>query len=295
MSELILIAGANGRTGRAILRALQSSGRSARALIRDPAQWPNLHLLGAAEFAVGDMLDGESVRRAMNGCDTVILIGPPMEPAEVSNAERFIAAGRACGITKFVYYSVMHPLLRSIRHHRLKLDVEQLIVESGLPYVIVQPARYMQHLEPMWRAVSETGVHAMPFSASVLFNVVDLRDVAAATSMLTLSSAFDYGTFELAGPEALSQAAMAKIISDVTGRPVIAQALALDQLAARARTAGASDDRIEQMLAMNRHYDQHGFRGNPTVLEWILGRPLTTYRAYVQRLNAFLLRPKEKP
>ena len=57
----------------------------------------------------------------------------------------------------------MHPLLRDIRHHRLKLDTEQDIVESHLNWTIVQPARYMQHLVPIWSRVLEDGVHAMPF------------------------------------------------------------------------------------------------------------------------------------
>jgi hypothetical protein len=43
-------------------------------------------------------------------------------------------------------------------------------------------------------------------------------------------------------------------------------------LRSRALAAGQSPDRIEQMLAMNRHYDHHGFRGNPNVLRMLFGR-----------------------
>jgi uncharacterized protein YbjT (DUF2867 family) len=289
MSESLLITAANGRTGRALVSALRGSGHPVRAFIRDIAQWPRLQQLGADDYAVGDLLDDSSIRSALTACHTVVLIGPPMHPEEVATAARFIDAARAVGVRKIVYYSVMHPLRRSVRHHRLKLDAEQLVVESGLPYVIVQPARYMQHLEAIWPTVMATGVHAMPFSTSVLFNLVDLQDLAAATRRVALSSEFDYGTFELAGPEALSQQDMATIISEVTGHAVAARMLDHDAMLAKARAGGASEDRLAQMRIMNEHYDQHGFRGNPQVLQWILGRPAMSFRAYVQRLHDSLL------
>lgn len=71
----------------------------------------------------------------------------------------------------------MHPLLRDIRHHRLKLQAEQLLVESGLVYSIVQPERYMQHLEKIWTQICDTDVHSMPFDIDQRFSVVDLNDL----------------------------------------------------------------------------------------------------------------------
>jgi hypothetical protein len=55
-------------------------------------------------------------------------------------------------------------------------------------------------------------------------------------------------------------------------------------MADAARAKGLPEDRIEQMRIMNAHYDRHGFEGNPHVLESLLGRPATTFAAYVQRL-----------
>jgi len=55
-------------------------------------------------------------------------------------------------------------------------------------------------------------------------------------------------------------------------------------LCCRSRAAGASDDRVTQMLTMNSHYDQFGFRGNPNVMRWILGREPNTFENYAKRL-----------
>ena len=219
-------------------------------------------------------------------------IGPPMHPLEREMTGHFIDGARRAGVAHFVYYSVLQPLRREIRHHRLKLEAEEDLVESGLTYTIVQPSRYMQHLDPIWKTVLADGVHAMPFSTGVRFNVADLADLAEAVARVVAESAHGaaqpgrhhFATYELAGPEALSQEDMARTITEVTGRTVVAEALPIATMQARARAAGASEDRIAQMTAMNQHYDGHGMRGNPRVLAMLLGREPGDFRSYVRRL-----------
>jgi uncharacterized protein YbjT (DUF2867 family) len=308
----VLVSGANGRTGRAVTAALVARGARVRAFIRDAAQQPALAALAAAvarvagagsaaggppeplQFALGDMADAASVRAALEGCDALVHIGPPMHPAEKDMTANFIAAAKATGLAHFVYYSVMHPLRTEVRHHRLKLETEEMLVESDLAYTIVQPSRYMQHLENIWGAVTSSGVHGMPFGVDVRFNVADLADLAEATARVVVESAagaaqpgrHHFAIYELAGPEALSQADMARILSEVLGRAVAARAVPLEEMRQKARAAGLSEDRIEQMAIMNAHYDRHGFRGNPNVLAMLLGREPTRFRAYVARLAA---------
>ena len=280
----ILLTAANGRTGRAVLQALANRSADVKVFLRDEAQWRALNDLGATSFALGDMEDASTINAAVATVDTIIHIGPPMHPNEVEITTRFIDAALSHGVSRFVYYSVMHPLRRAVRHHRLKLDAEETLIESGLPYSIVQPMRYMQHLGLIWNKVLETGIHAMPFNIDVQFNVADLRDLAEATAIVATNPGHLYATYELAGPEPLSQRDMAAVISRVLGREIRAEALSLEQMEKNARAAGASDDRVTQMLTMNSHYNQFGFRGNPNVLRWILGRAPNTFENYVKRL-----------
>ncbi len=297
MSLQVLVTGANGRTGRAVVQALAraSSVRvplRVRAFLRDASQWPDLAALGASEYAVGDMGDAASVERALADCDALVHIGPPMHPDEKVMTAHFIAAAQRQSLRHFVYYSVLQPLRREVRHHRLKLETEELVVESDLPYTILQPSRYMQHLENIWKSVTAQGVHGMPFSTRVQFNVVDLLDLAELTARVVAESAQGsnqpgrhfFATYELGGPEALSQEAMARILSEVLGRPVTARAVPIEEMRAKAQTAGLGEDRIEQMVSMNRHYDAHGMRGSGNVLRMLLGREPTTYRQYAERL-----------
>ena len=279
-----LLTAANGKTGREVLMALATAGADVKVFVRDEGQWPALNELGAASYALGDMEDASTIDAALASCDRIIHIGPPMHPNEVEITRRFIKSARAHGVEQFIYYSVMHPLRRAVRHHRLKLDAEEELIESGLPYTIVQPIRYMQHLAMIWKKVLDTGVHSMPFNIDLKFNVADLRDLAEATAIVATQPGHLYATYELAGPEALSQRDMAAVISRVLGRVIRAEAVTLEQVEKNARAAGAGDDRVTQMLIMNEHYDRFGFRGNSNVLRWILGREPNTYENYVKRL-----------
>lgn len=280
----VLVTGANGRTGRPIISALAEKGATVRAFIRSEEQFGELEAIGASEFAVGDMGDSRSVDAALSGCDKLVHIGPPMHPDEVDFTNNFIESAKSNGLEHFIYYSVMHPLRRDVRHHRLKLDAEENLIESGLTYTIVQPCRYMQHLEPIWQKVLGEGVHAMPFDIDKKFSVVDLEDLAEAVAIVAGRSSDSYATYELAGPEPLSQRDMAAVISRVTGHAIEARATPLDTMKKAAAAKGFSDDKIEQMGIMNEHYDRHGFPGNPHVLRSILGRDPTTFEAYVRRL-----------
>ena len=287
MTAPLLLTGANGRTGRAILAAMVARGVPVRAMVRNPAHAEPLRALGASEVAVANMEDEAALAAAMAGAGRLLHIGPPMHPQELEITTSLIRLAQAQGLGHFIYYSVMHPQSRAIRHHRLKSEAEEVLIDSGLPFTILQPSRYMQHLAPIWADVLKTGIHAMPFSTARRFSLVDLLDLADASAIVAAEGPRHHNAiYELAGPEALSQQDMAAIIGAVLGREIGARAIPFDELEARARASGASEDRVQQMLLMNRHYDAHGFLGNPNVLTMLLGRAPGTFRAYVERLAA---------
>ena len=281
---MLLLTGANGRTGRAILSSLVARDVQVRAFVRNPAHADDLLALGAAQIAVGDMASAIDAATAVGGCSTVIHIGPPMAANEVDMTMNFVNAAGDLGVQQFVYYSVMHPLRRAVRHHALKLDATEKLIESDVPYTVIEPIRYMQHLELIWTKVVSDGDFAMPFDVDKKFNVADLADLAEATAVVSTQPGHLYATYELAGPEALSQRDMAAVCAAVLQRDVVAREVALDDMAAAALARGIDPDRVEQMRIMNAHYSAHGFLGNPNVLTWLLGHPPTTFEAYVQRL-----------
>jgi uncharacterized protein YbjT (DUF2867 family) len=176
-----------------------------------------------------------------------------MHPLEVEMTANARVAARSEGVERFVYCSVLHPLLRDVRHHRLKLDCEERLADSNLAWTIVQASRYMQHLLPIRPQVLKDGVHRMPFRTRARFSLVDLNDVAAAVALVVGDQRRLYASHELAGPEPLSQEDMAAITARVLGRPIPAEGLPLESMARDAPAKGLNADRMEQMRTMSAH------------------------------------------
>jgi uncharacterized protein YbjT (DUF2867 family) len=279
----VLVTGASGKTGRRVVAALAQRGQAVRAFIRRPEVEAELRQTGAAEIAVGDLTDAASLKRALDGVGQVLHICPPMHPKEDVIACTLIDMCIEAGVDRFVLYSVLHPLLSDVPHHDRKLRAERYLIDSGIAYTILQPGRYMQHLTPIWKSVLATGVHNMPFSATSKFNVVDLSDLAEACARVMIEAGHEGATYELGGPQSLSQNDMAAILTKLLGRPIRAEGKPIEQMRREAQAAGMPAERIETMCMMNAHYDAHGLVGNPNVLRWLLGRPLNDFAGFVER------------
>lgn len=279
----VLVTGASGRTGRRVVSALAKTELEVRAFIRRAEVTTEMEALGANQIALGDLFDADSLADAISGCGQVLHICPPMHPKEAELARTVTDLCQRHGVGRLVLYSVLHPLATEVPHHGHKLAAEQYLVNSGLPYTILQPARYMQHLTPIWNRVLETGIHDMPFSIESRFSVVDLGDLADAVAIVLSGDGHEGATYQLAGPQALNQCDMAGIISEVVGRPVHARAKGLEEFRVDAAAAGTAPERIETMCIMNRHYSAHGLTGNANVLRWLLGREPTDFRTFIER------------
>lgn len=280
---MILVTGAAGKTGRAVIRALTTRGQSVRALVHRPEQVIAVRGLGAADVQVGDMRQPGSMERAAEGMDAVYHICPNMSPDEVAIGRCAIEASRRAGVKRFVYHSVLHPQVEAMSHHWLKLRVEEHLFESGLSFTILQPAAYMQNVLAQWDAVAETGVYSVPYASNTRLSMVDLDDVADAAARVLMEPEHAGATYELAGPAVHTQDEVAAILERCMGRPVRAQAVSLDAWAENARAAGLGDYQVDTLTAMFRYYDRFGFWGNPRVLEWLLGRPPAAFSAFARR------------
>ncbi len=280
---MILVTGAAGKTGRATIRALVDRGQAVRALARRLEQQQAIEELGARATMTGDMRDAAVLRRAMRGVRAVYHICPNVSPDEVAIGEAAITAAQAAGVEQFVYHSVLHPQTEAMPHHWLKLRVEERLLESGLGYTILQPAAYMQNVLASWRSIVERGIYPIPYPAGTRLGMVDLLDVVQAAAIVLTEPGHSGATYELAGPEALSQTEVADILSRQIDRPVRAEVVLLEAWERTARSAGMEEYQVTTLLKMFGYYERHGFWGNAHVLAWLLGRPPTTFEAFVAR------------
>jgi uncharacterized protein YbjT (DUF2867 family) len=168
-------------------------------------------------------------------------------------------------------------------HHWRKLRVEEALLESGLPFTILQPTAYMQNILAGWDAITQRGVYMVPYPVKTRLSLVDLKDVADAAAVVLTEPGHTSGIYELAGTSALTQAEVAKVLSQSLGHVVRAEAIPIEQWEAQARTSGMSDFAIEILKAMFQYYVHYGLAGNPNVLRWLLGHSAATLKDFVQR------------
>jgi NAD(P)H dehydrogenase (quinone) len=279
----ILVTGAGGKTGRAVICVLTGRGETVRALAHRPEQVRSIQELGAQEVVVGDMRDQAMMDQAARGVRAIYHICPNVNPDEVAIGQVVIAAARSTGVERLVYHSVLHPQTEAMLHHWQKLRVEEQLFESGLSYTILQPAVYMQNVLAYWSPIVEQGIYPVPYAVEARLSMVDLEDVAEAAAIVLTESGHIGATYELVGAEPLTQTEVAAILSQRLGCPVRAQAVSLDEWELRARASGMSDYAVETLLKMFRFYERYGFWGNSRVLTWLLGRSPTAFSAFVER------------
>ena len=280
---MILVTGAAGKTGLAVIRALTAKGGAIRALVHRPEQIRSVRAAGAHEAAAGDMGDPAVLARAAHGARAVYHICPNMTRDEVAIGQGVTSAARSAGVQHFVYHSVLHPQIQAMPHHWNKLHVEALILESGLDYTILQPTSYMQNVLVGWSRLVEKGVHAVPYSTGTRLGMVDLDDVAEAAGVVLTEPGHAGATYELAGAEVLTQTEVAEVLSRQLGRPVRAERVTIPDWLEGARASGMREYQIDTLVKMFRHYESHGFWGNPRVLTQLLGRRPTSFAAFVER------------
>ena len=281
-SAVVLVTGAAGKTGRAILRALGASRFTVRALVRSPEQRSAVEALGVDRVHEGDLLDDSAVLGAMRSVDAVYHICPNVHPRETEIGLRVLAAARESRVGRFVFHSVLHPQAEAMPHHWAKLRVEESLFESGVPFTILQPAPYMQNILSQWQHIRDEGTYKIPYSSSTRVAMVDLDEVARVAASVLGDSRHAGATYELCGPDLLDQAEIADHLGRHFGRPVRAETVTLEAWAQSASCLPGSY-RFETLAKMFHYYEHHGMAGNPRVLGTLLDRPPTGFADFVAR------------
>ena len=282
---MILVTGANGQVGRAIIKALLSKGEQIRAFVFRNEHVQEIKKLGEMDVAVGDMLNQEDLDRAFAGVNRVYHICSAINPDEVLIGEMVITAARKANVKHFVFHSVLHSVLQEMPHHQKKLIVEQLVVDSGIPYTIGQPTVFMQNIFESWNSIVEKGVFVQKFftTPNTRMCLVDLDDVAVAAATILTSNDHFNASYEFSGSENLSLQDMVEVMALCLNREIEVETLSDEMLSSQLRRFGADDYRVNTLLKMFHHYNEHGFYGNSNILKWMIGRKPNDFITFFKR------------
>jgi len=241
----VLVIGATGRVGRAVVGELRRLGRPVRALVRRP---PTTPFASGVEVVVGDLTEPDSLAPALGGVDAAFVVwatGPATVPA--------VFARLARSVQRVVLLSsphqTPHPFFRQPNPMAtLHAYIEHELAASGVPSVILRPGMFASNSIAWWANQIRAGdVVRWPYGA-VETAPIDDRDIAAvAVSALSESSPAP-ADYVITGPAALSHAEQVRVIGDALGRRLTFHELSPDEF--RRETAGSwPPSAVEMLLA----------------------------------------------
>lgn len=182
----VLISGATGKQGGAVLRALAGKGFRLRAMTRKPQSQAAQALVPlGAEIVAGDLDDEGSLGRALTGAWGAFAVQNTWEAGvarEEEQGHRFAKKAREMGVEHFVYSSVGSAhRATGIPHFENKWRIEQTVRALAFPsHVILRPVFFMENLPTPWFVHEDQLVTAMkPDTVLQMVAVEDIGKIGA--------------------------------------------------------------------------------------------------------------------
>ncbi len=214
----ILVAGATGTNGRALLDALSKTDVIVRALVRS-ADTARKSFAPGIEVAQADLADPASLSAAFKDVDKAYVVTAVL-PNSVELFRNFYDAAKAAGVRQVVKFSGLGASKDSaseiIRQHG---ESDDLLRDSGLTYTIIRPNSFHQNM--LWAAgsIAATDTFYLPLGDAAQ-STIDVRDIAEITATILTGDGHDNQVYDLTGPESLTFHDVSRIIGDLRGKAV---------------------------------------------------------------------------
>jgi len=233
--EKILVTGATGKQGGTLAKLLLQKNHKVYALVRN-IQSPAAQELKkeGANLVKGDLNNLDSLEQAVNGVDSIFLMGTPLEDGiegETRRGKMMADIAKEKNVKHLVYSSVAYADRNTgIPHFESKYKVEQHIKNLGIPYTIIGPTFFMENLLTYLRPGLEQGQLALPLSPSSILQQIALQNIAEFSALVLehsktfLDKRIDIASDEVTGDQAT------KVLSNELGRKIRYVHIALDRV-----------------------------------------------------------------
>ncbi len=234
----ILVTGASGNLGRAVLTAAKSKGFTVRAAVRNPAKLASVSGIEAVAF---DYTDKTTHGAALEGVDGLVLIAPPLDPEAPAKLKPFVDLAKARGVRHFVLISALGA--DAVEQSPLRI-IERHVMASGVAYTILRPNFFMENFSTGFLApmVKQGGIFLAAAEGKTSFiSTVDIAEVAVTAFLKELVSK----EYNLTGPEALDHTTVAAILSKASGKKITYQAIPEDAMLSGMRGSGMPESAVQ--------------------------------------------------
>ena len=242
---MILITGASGTVGGEVVKALGGRGAKVRAGYRSRPQ----NVPQGVESIALDFDKPETIRPALAGVDTVFLLSNMVDPER-----KVVDEAKRAGIKRLVKLSVYGAAEEGFTFARWHRAVERHIEASGVPWTFLRPAGFMQNF---FNYTGETIRKESAFYSSAGNGAgahIDARDIGAVAARVLTGKGHAGKAYELTGPQALTNAQAAEILSRVLGRQIKYVPITHQQYKQGALAMGMPEGYVDALVDLDRYY-----------------------------------------
>jgi uncharacterized protein YbjT (DUF2867 family) len=275
---MILVTGASGTVGKAVLKEVARSGAKHTAMYRSPDEVAKAPA-GTATL-IADFAKKDTLATSLRGVDAVYLVCSPI-PDLAQLEGNVIEASVAAGVKHIVLSSALGAGDYAKSFPSWHRKVEDKLKGSGISFTILRPNSFHQNVltyfSPSIRA--QGAFYSSMGDARVSF--LDVRDIAAVAAKALTGDEHRGKTYELNGPEALTYADVAEKISKHAGRPVQYVDIPLEAQRKAMLDQGMPAWQVDALLDLQGYYTSGKGGVVDPPLQNLLGRPPITMDHYL--------------
>jgi uncharacterized protein YbjT (DUF2867 family) len=290
---MILVTGATGLTGGAIVRKLSERGVAVRALVRSASKAEALARVHDVTIAVGDMAKPETLGDALRGIDRAMLISSSA-PSMLEVQTTFVDAARTAGVAHVVKLSGIIPDVDSaFRFARMHGLAEKHLEASGMIFTHLRAGEFMPAYFRQIPNIVGKNALMLPMATARIASI-DVGDLADVAAHVLTTSGHDRKIYRLTGPEASSMDEIAQKLSSAIGRTIRYVDVPPEDARRAQVAAGMPEylaDGLFELFAERRAGKESTVFADVSTL---LGRSATTFDEFAAR-NAAVFRGEKAP
>lgn len=289
MEKKILITGATGATGSIATAELLKQHIPVRALVhKSDERSEELASLGA-EIVEGDLTDLDSVSRAMEGISAAYFVYPIQVPGILDATAYFIQAALEANVAHIVNMSQRTSRRESPSHGAQNHWIsERLFDHSGIPVTHLRPTLFAEWLMYFAPEIKHHNRLLTPFFNSSYAPIAG-EDTGRVISTIMADPDRHAGqTYELYGPEELSQQEVAEILTEELGRPIDFVPMEVQQFAGVLAANHFTPYFIQHIEGITKDFNSGETNGMNDNVEKLTGTKPISVREYIKKnLNLF--------
>jgi uncharacterized protein YbjT (DUF2867 family) len=205
----ILVTGGTGDLGSKIVTRLDGHtvrvmSRSARPSNYDPSK----------EWAKADLAAGKGIAEAVQGVDVIVHAASNpfgnMVESDINGTRRLLDAAKQAGVRHFVFISIIGIERIPFFYYKAKLQLEQMVEQSGIPFTISRAAQFHSFVDRVLRAVDRLPL-ILPFPTAMQFQTIDTGEYADYLVPYITAPAAGGCIPDAAGPKVMRAGEMARL------------------------------------------------------------------------------------